>query len=302
MAEDVARHVTGPLEGEMVAVDGVLLDTHLAPGSDGPLGGETLLLVSGLGRQRVEWPPQLVAGLRAAGLATLTVDNRDAGRSTVIDAPPADGAAYELADLASDLCGVLDHHGLDRAHVLGVSMGGMIAQHLAFSHAERVVSLISVMSGTGARDSGQSSPEVAPILATPEPEDPDAYVERAVEVAEAIGSPGLVDREAVRRRAEVVARRGIHPDGTARQMLAILADRNRTSRLAGVRAPTLVLHGTADPLIDVSGGEATAAAIADARLHLVEGMGHDLPLPLLPELVGAVVSHVAATRAATAGS
>jgi pimeloyl-ACP methyl ester carboxylesterase len=301
MVEDVAHHVVGPLEGEMVAVDGVLLDTHLAPGARGPLAGETLLLVSGLGRQRVEWPPQLVAGLHAAGLATLTVDNRDAGRSTVIDAPPADGAAYELADLADDLRGVLDHHGLGRVHVLGVSMGGMIAQHLAFSHPERVASLISVMSGTGARDSGQSSPEVTPVLTTPEPEDPDAYVERAVEVAEAIGSPGLVDRDEVRRRAEVVARRGIHPDGTARQMLAILADRNRTSRLAGVRAPTLVVHGTSDPLIDVSGGEATAAAIAGARLHLIEGMGHDLPLPMLPELVGAVVSHVAASRTATAG-
>jgi pimeloyl-ACP methyl ester carboxylesterase len=302
MVEDVARHVAGPPEGEMVDVDGVVLDTHLAPGDEGPLAGETVLLVSGLGRQRIEWPPQLLAGLRAAGLATLTVDNRDAGRSTVIDAPPADGAAYELGDLAADLCGVLNHHGFDRVHVLGVSMGGMIAQHLAFSHPERVASLISVMSGTGARDSGQSSPEVAPILATPEPEDPDAYVERAVEVAEAIGSPGLVDREEVRRRAEVVARRGIHPDGTARQMLAILADRNRTSRLAGVRAPTLVLHGTDDPLIDASGGEATAAAIDGARLHLIEGMGHDLPLQVLPELVGAVVSHVATARAAAAGT
>jgi pimeloyl-ACP methyl ester carboxylesterase len=295
---DDEHHVAGPLEGEMVTVDGVVLDTHLEPSSDGPLAGETVLLVSGLGRQRVEWPPQLLAGLRAAGIATLAVDNRDAGRSTIVEEPPADGAAYELGALARDLCGVLDHHGVERAHVLGVSMGGMVAQHLAFTHPERVASLISVMSSTGARDSGASRPEVTRVLTTPEPEDPDAYVERAVEVAEAIGSPGLVDPEEVRCRARVVTRRGIHPEGTARQMLAILADRNRTSRLAGVRAPTLVVHGTADPLIDVSGGEATAAAIAGARLHLIEGMGHDLPTAHLPELVGAVVGHVAGARSA----
>jgi pimeloyl-ACP methyl ester carboxylesterase len=294
MGESVAQHVAGPVDGEAVAVGEVVLDTHLAPGRDGPLTGETLLLVAGLGRQRTHWPPALLAGLRASGLAVLAVDNRDAGGSTSIDAPTGDGAAYDLADMAADLVGVLDHHGLERVHVLGVSMGGMIAQHLAFTHHDRVASLISVMSTTGARDVGQATPEAARVLTTPEPPDPAPYVEHYLDIAEVVGSPGLVDREAERVRFEVAAERGLDPDGTVRQLLAILADRNRTSRLAGVRAPTLVVHGTDDPLIQPSGGEATAAAIPGARLHLIDGMGHDLPAAHLPELVGAVVAHVTA--------
>jgi pimeloyl-ACP methyl ester carboxylesterase len=294
MGESVARHVAGPLAGEPVEVGEVVLDTHLEPGRDGPLTGETLLLVAGLGRQRTHWPTALVAGLRASGLTVLAVDNRDAGGSTSIDAPTGDGVAYDLADMAADLVGVLDHHGLERVHVLGVSMGGMIAQHLAFTHPDRVASLISVMSSTGARDVGQATPEAGRVLSTPEPADPEAYVEHYLEIAEIVGSPGLVDREAERVRAQVAAERGLDPDGTIRQLLAILADRNRTSRLAGVRAPTLVVHGTEDPLIQPSGGEATAEAIPGARLHLVEGMGHDLPAAHLPEVVGTVVAHVAA--------
>lgn len=294
MEERLARHVAGPLEGRRVEVGDVVLDVHLEAGDDGPLAGETVLLVSGLGRQRVQWPPPLLDGLRAAGLATLAVDNRDVGRSTVIDAPAGDGVAYEVADMAADLVGVLDELGLERVHVLGMSMGGMIAQHLAFAHPGRVASLISLMSNTGARDSGQATPEAGRVLTTAEPEDPAAYVEHYLDVAEVIGSPGLVDREAQRARFEAAARRGIHPQGTIRQMLAILADRDRRTRLADVTAPTLVVHGTADPLIQASGGEATAAAIAGARLHLIEGMGHDLSSAHLPEIVGAAVAHVAA--------
>jgi pimeloyl-ACP methyl ester carboxylesterase len=289
----MASEVVGPDEGEVVEVGEVRLDAHL----DGPEHGEVVLLISGLSRQRIEWPAALPAALHAAGLRTLTVDNRDVGRSTKLEDAPGDGPPYLLADMAGDHAGVLDHFGVEQAHVVGISMGGMIAQQLAIAHPERLRSLTSVMSTTGARTAGQPTEEAMAVLLRPAPTDREAYIERTVESAHVIGSPGLVDDDAVRRRAAAAFDRAFHPRGVLRQMQAIMASGDRTEGLAGVAVPTLVIHGSEDPLVTLSGGEATAEAIPGARLHVIEGMGHDLPLPLLPEIVGALVAH---TRDASA--
>jgi pimeloyl-ACP methyl ester carboxylesterase len=285
------------LEGLTVEVGEVALDVHL----DGPADGDTVLLVSGLGQQRLAWPPELRDALHGAGFRTVAVDNRDVGRSTVLPgeviALPrgADGwplPPYGLATMAADLVGALDHLAVERAHVVGVSMGGMIAQHLAFGHPERVRTLTSVMSTTGARRVGTPHRRVRWVLTTPPPTDRAAYVTHAVGLAGAIGSPGLVDDVRVRALAAAAWERGVHPQGTARQFLAIRGDGDRTERLATVDAPTLVVHGSEDPLIDVSGGHATADAVPGAQLVLIDGMGHDLPVPLLPQLLDPLLGHL----------
>jgi pimeloyl-ACP methyl ester carboxylesterase len=293
------EQVAGPLEGEPVTVGEVTLDVHV----DGPGDGAAVLLVAGLGMQRVVWPPELLAAITGAGYRTVAVDNRDSGCSTVLpgevtDLPRgADGwplPAYGLDTMAADLVGVLDHLEVDRAHVVGLSMGGMIAQHLAVAHPDRVATLTSAMSTTGARRTGWPHREVRWVLTSPPPtDDRDAYVEHVVRMGRAIGTLGHVDDDRLRARAAVTWERGVHPHGTARQFLAIRADGDRTDRLAGVAAPTLVLHGTADPLIDVSGGHATAAAIPGARLALVEGLGHDLPVTMLPQVLDHLLTHLA---------
>jgi pimeloyl-ACP methyl ester carboxylesterase len=292
------EQVAGPLEGEPVTVGEVTLDVHV----DGPSGGEVVLLIAGLGMQRVVWPPELLAALHEAGYRTVAADNRDSGRSTVLpgevtDLPRGtDGwprPAYGLDTMAADLAGVLDHLRVDRAHVVGLSMGGMIAQHLAIGHRDRVATLTSVMSTTGARRTGWPHREVRWVLTSPPPtDDRAAYVDHVARMGRAIGTPGHVDEDRLRARALVTWERGVHPHGTARQFLAIRADGDRTDRLAGVAAPTLVLHGTADPLIDVSGGHATAAAIPGARLELLDGVGHDLPVAMLPPVVEHLLAHL----------
>jgi pimeloyl-ACP methyl ester carboxylesterase len=295
--ESTLELIAGPLTGSPIAVGDVTLDVHV----DGPDGAEVVLLVSGLGTQRTSWPPELLAALHEAGYRTVTADNRDNGRSTVLpgeitDLPRGpDGwpqAPYGLPAMAADLVGVLDHLVVERAHVVGVSMGGMIAQHLALGHPDRVRTLTSVMSTTGARRVGFPHQRAKWVLTTlPPTGDREAYLAHAVELARATGTPGQVDDERVRARAAAAWERGIHPRGTARQFLAIRADGDRTERLGRLSVPTLVLHGTADPLIDVSGGEATAAAIPGARLELVEGWGHDLPASVLPRVLEAFLDH-----------
>lgn len=172
----------------------------------------------------------------------------------------------------------------------------MIAQHLAFGLPERVASLTSIMSTTGSSDVGNATPEASAVLFTPPPTTRGAYIEDFVARRGALGSPGLFDANRARDVAAAVYDRGIDPAGTARQLLAIYADRDRTSRLREITAPTLVIHGNADPLIDVSGGRATAAAIPGAELLILDGMGHDFPLPLVPHLVDAIAEHIAAAE------
>lgn len=290
---DVASEVYGPDVGTPVRVGEVELDTHL----DGPADGEVMLLVSGLSRQRIEWPAALPRALHAAGLRTLTVDNRDVGRSTKLEDRSGDGPPYVLADMARDHLGVLDHYGIESAHVLGVSMGGMISQQLTIDHPQRVRTLTSIMSTTGARSVGRATDEAMAVLMRPAPSEREAFLAHTVVSAQVIGSPGLVDEERTRLRAAAAFDRAYHPAGVVRQMQAIMASGDRTEALERLEVPTLVLHGSEDPLIGLSGGEATAAAIPGARLHVLEGMGHDLPPEFLPEIVGAVVGH---TRDASA--
>jgi pimeloyl-ACP methyl ester carboxylesterase len=267
----------------------------------------TVLLVMGLSWQRIMWPQRVVEGLVDAGFSVVAFDNRDVGRSTHLDDHPvrlADlmralagqpvRAPYTLADMALDAVGLLDHLGIDRAHVVGVSMGGMIGQHVAFSHPQRVLSLTSIMSTTGDPSVGYASEAAAPLLVSAPPRGRAAYVEQAVGRFRILAAGVAFDEAAARELAGRVHDRGVDPRGAGRQLLAILLDGDRTDRLRTVAAPTLVIHGRRDPLVHVSGGEATARAVPGARLVLVDEMGHDLPAALLPGLLAEVVGHLRA--------
>jgi pimeloyl-ACP methyl ester carboxylesterase len=274
----------------------------------GPRRAPTVLLVSGLGSQRIAWPPELLAGLRAADLRVVTVDNRDAGLSTWLDDAPGTledllahqrgepfAVPYRLEDLAADLVGVLDHLDVGAAHVLGQSMGGMIAQRLALGWPDRVATLTSVMSTPGDHTVGQPAAEVISLMVGPTPTGRDAWIAANVERCRLTHSPRWFDPERVRARFEAAwDRGGVNPAGKLRQLLAIAADGDRTPELRRLVTPTLVVHGREDPVVAVSGGRATAAAVPGARLLELEGMGHDFPLPLLPTITVAVVAHVLA--------
>jgi pimeloyl-ACP methyl ester carboxylesterase len=254
-----------------------------------------LLTIHGLGAQMTDWPAGFVEGFVDQGFRVITFDNRDQGESTWLDdAGEPDLAAlvlgtgatapYLLADMAADAVGLLDALGIERAHVLGVSMGGMIAQQLAVDHPGRVLTLTSVMS-TPSPAVGQPTPEAVQALMVAPAVGREAAIEQSVAGSRVIGSPGFpFDEAAVRARAVTHYDRGYHPVGTQRQLAAILTSPDRTEGLGRLRMPALVVHGSADPLVTLPGGEATAAAIPDAELWVVEGMGHDLPAAVLPEL------------------
>jgi pimeloyl-ACP methyl ester carboxylesterase len=234
-------------------------------------------------------------------------DNRDVGRSTKIDSAGVPGtaammlgtgrSAYLLRDMANDTIGLLDHLGIERAHIAGASMGGMIVQQLAIDHPGRVLSMCSIMSTTGNRRLRFPRWRAFGALMAKPPSHREGYVDQAVKTFKVIGSPGYPMDEPHFR--EVVGRaydRCFHPPGVARQLHAINCSGNRTRALGRVDLPALVIHGTADPLVRLSGGRATARAIPGARLHLVEGMGHDLPHQLHEEFADAI--HGNAQRAA----
>jgi pimeloyl-ACP methyl ester carboxylesterase len=254
-----------------------------------------LLAIHGLGAQLTDWPDAFVGALVDQGHHVITFDNRDQGESTWFDEKgEADlgtlmtvgstPVPYLVADMAADAAGLFDALGIARAHVLGVSMGGMIAQQLAIDHPERLISLTSIMS-TPSLAVGQPTPEAAAALLMTPAVGREAAIEQSVAGTRIIGSPGFpFDEAGVRARAAVHYDRGNHPEGTARQLAAILASPDRTEGLRGVSVPTLVVHGAADPLITLPGGEATAAAVPGAELWVVEGMGHDLPAAVTPEL------------------
>jgi pimeloyl-ACP methyl ester carboxylesterase len=262
---------------------------------------DPLLLVMGLGGPMTWWDPQLCEDLARAGFFVIRYDNRDTGRSTILDARVSRAmlvrafaglrvrAPYGIVDLAEDAFGLLDHLGLESAHVVGVSMGGMIVQTMALARPGRVRSLTSIMSTTGKRTVGWQDPLVLPRLLAPTKPGREAYVRGSVAFTRLIGSPAYADSdERVRDRAAVTYDRGLHPAGTVRQMLAVLTQPDRGSRLRGVRVPALVVHGLADKMVHVSGGRATAAAIPGAELLLIDGMGHDLPPALFETFVGAI--------------
>jgi pimeloyl-ACP methyl ester carboxylesterase len=282
---------------------------ELAYEAFGDSSDPTVLLAMGLGVQMLGWNEELCELLAGRGFRAVRFDNRDVGRSTKIEGGrrpdlmaaamgDASSASYTLDEMADDCAGLLDHLGVEAAHLVGASQGGMIAQTLAIRHPGRVLSLVSIMSSTGDRAVGQPHPEALPTLLSSAPADRDGYAESAVQVFRVIGSPGFeADEERLRELARASFDRGYHPEGTARQLLAILASGDRTEALRQLDVPTVVIHGTDDKLIDVSGGRATAAAIPGARLELIEGMGHDLPAQLWPR----IVAHLSANaRRATA--
>ncbi len=272
-------------------------------------GDPTLLLVMGFGAQMILWREAFCEALAARGLDVVRFDNRDVGLSTQLDhlaAPEfpamrdavADGkplaAPYRLSDMAADAVGLLDAIGVDAAHVVGASMGGMIAQTLAIEHAPRVRTLVSIMSTTGAPDLPPPKPEAIAALLAPVATDRAAAVERGLAMSRVLGSPAYpfdeADERALLQRA---FDRGVHPAGLARQLAAVVAAGSRRERLAAVRTPTLVIHGTADPIIPIECGRDTAASIPGAALLEIEGMGHDLPPALWPALVDAIARHTA---------
>ncbi len=247
-----------------------------------------LLLIMGLGFQMIAWPDRFCEILAAQGFHVVRFDNRDAGRSTHVP-----GARYALRDMASDAEGLLDHLGVAAAHLVGASMGGMIAQVLAAERPDRVRSLASIMSSTGARGVGRTSLRVLRHAFGRRPRTPDAAAERRARVFAAMGSTGFEqDLTEVRRVAALSHERD--PDaraGRRRQHAAVRAAGDRTAALARITAPTVVIHGAADRLIHPSGGHATAAAIPGAELVLVDGMGHDLPPGAWSRLVDAITAN-----------
>jgi pimeloyl-ACP methyl ester carboxylesterase len=263
-----------------------------------------ILLIQGLGTQMIGWPDELVERLVDAGHHVVRFDNRDNGRSTRVGIRPPrvwqlgvrrfDADQYTLTDMARDTAGLIDALELEPVHAVGVSMGGMIAQTLAAQYPERVRSLTSIMSTTGARGKGRPAPSTMRKLITPPARDEDEMVERFVEMFRHIGSAGFPFDEAyVRELARRSFQRGFHPAGTGRQLGAILKSGDRTREVGTITAPTLVLHGDSDPMVDPSGGAATAAAIPGARLQTIVGMGHDLPAGALDQLAGLVLEHAA---------
>lgn len=266
--------------------------------------GEPLLLVMGLGGPMTWWDTELCRMLATEGFYVVRYDNRDTGRSSRIRARVTRGqlvrafggrkvkAPYTMSDLAGDAVALMDHLGVDSAHVAGISMGGMIAQTVAIEHPRRVRSLTSIMSTTGRRTVGWQDPRLIPSLIAPRKPGRESYVETSVAFWAVIGSPGWpADPERLTARAGETFDRGYSASGMMRHMMAILKQPDRTPRLRSLRVPALVVHGTADKMVHVSGGRSTAAAIPGAELLLVEGMGHDLP----PELFETFVEAIART-------
>ena len=274
----------------------------------GPPEGEPLLLIMGLGMPLVGWPDELVADLAGRGFRVIRFDNRDIGLSQGFEHKGVPSLAraslrhmlrlrvhapYTLADMAADALGVLDALGLASAHICGASMGGMIAQHIAAQHADRVRSLTLIMTTSGARHLPQPRLGVRQArLRRPRSAAPADVVAHLIALLDVIGSPMYrPDPARLRLRLEALVRRAWRPDGTARQLLAVAADGDRSALLGRIRARTRVLHGQADVLIPVAAAADLQRKIPGAVLETIPGMGHDLPLPLLPRLASAIADN-----------
>jgi pimeloyl-ACP methyl ester carboxylesterase len=263
--------------------------------------GDPLLLIMGLGGPMTWWDPELCRMLAERGFYVIRYDNRDTGRSTKVGgrvtrtmllrafAGRRVRAPYTMADLAADGFALLDHLGLDAAHIVGVSMGGMIAQTMAVEQSRRVLSLTSIMSTTGKRSVGWQHPRLLPALLGRRGRGRTAYAEGSAAIWALIGSPLFpADPAAVLARAEETFDRGWSNSGVLRQMMAVIMQGNRSQRLRALRTPTLVVHGLEDRMVHPSGGRATAAAVPGAELLLIEGMGHDLPPALFDTFADAI--------------
>lgn len=285
--------------------------------SFGDKANETVLLIMGLGAQMTMWPVEFCEELVSRGFHVVRFDNRDVGLSTKFDAAGAPdmaaifgalmsgekpNSAYTLDDMANDAMGVLDALGIKKAHIVGASMGGMIAQLVAINHPTRALSLTSIMSTTGNPGLPQAKPEAMAVLMTPAPEgDIEGAIARGMNAWKVIGSPGYpTDDVTLREWVSRDVKRSLYPVGTGRQMAAIVANGDRREKLKGLNLPTVVVHGADDPLVPVEGGKDTAENIPGAELRVVPGMGHDFPLGLVKTYADAVSSVVARSRGAKA--
>jgi pimeloyl-ACP methyl ester carboxylesterase len=289
---------------------GIELEYETFGSADDP----TLLLVMGFTAQLIGWPQALCEGFAAAGMHVVRFDNRDCGWSTkldgqLVDTGPVIAAAlsdqpvppvpYTLSDMAADAVGLLDHLGVERAHVMGASMGGMIVQTMAIEHPHRCASMISVMSMPGEPEVGRPTPEAAAALLAPPPLERDAYIDQSVNWM-VWHSKKFRDETRTRIDAAASYDRSFYPEGATRQLAAIYASGRRTEGLQRLTVPTLVIHGRDDTLISPSGGFRTAELVPGAHLLYLADMGHDLPEPLWPQLVSAVVTHAMLAEDATA--
>lgn len=249
----------------------------------------TLVLVNGLGSQCISYAVEWCEKFAAEGFQVVRMDNRDVGLSSKLP-----DVSYTPGDMAADVVAVLDDLGVERAHVMGLSMGGMIVQQLAIDHPERLLTMTSVMSRTGEPGYGDSSEEALAFLLAKPATSREAYIESQLAGLRIYGSkPEWIDEDAIRARAGAAYDRCFHPEGVGRQMLAVVAGGSRDEALRNVEVPTLVLHGDRDTLIAPSGGEHTAEVIPGARFHLIEGMGHDYPAAVWDEWVGTWAAFVA---------
>jgi pimeloyl-ACP methyl ester carboxylesterase len=261
-----------------------------------------LLLVMGLGAQLIQWPDDFCAQLAGHGFFVIRYDNRDVGLSTHFDEagePDVVAAmggnaspAYTLEDMAADGAGLLDALGIGAAHIVGASMGGMIAQTIDIRHPEKVLTLCSIMSNTGGETSVPPTPEAMAALMGPRPNNREEVIEMAVKATAIIGSTGFDrDEDMTREMAGRSFDRAYHPEGMMRQLVAIMAAPSRVDALKSVSVPTVVIHGTSDTLVPPQNGRLTAEAIPGATLVEVEGMGHDMPVGAWPQVLGAIVSN-----------
>jgi pimeloyl-ACP methyl ester carboxylesterase len=290
-------------EGEGMAR--VSRDQELCYRVDGNRSDPAVVLIAGLGQQLNEWPPELVRGLVDEGFRVVRFDNRDIGCSSRVPIPPPTTLSillqrafrpdqYTVGDMALDTLGLLDRLGIASAHLVGMSMGGMIGQTLAARHPSRVLTLTSLMSNTGARRFGRPRLSTYLRLYAPPKTDREGFADQWVGMMRHIGSRGFsFDEVRVRATALEAFDRGggANVAGVSRQLAAIWKSGNRTAELRGIRVPTLVIHGERDPMLAASGGRATARAIPGARLMTIRGMGHDLPAGACPQLVRAIAEH-----------
>lgn len=268
---------------------------------------DPLVLIMGLGAQMIHWDDEFCEQLAARGFRVIRFDNRDIGKSTRLKGGKKLGAmemiklrlfgipvasVYTLRDMATDVIGLLDALHIKSAHIVGASMGGMIAQEMAITFPERVKSLTSIMSTTGDRKLPPPTREATAMLMAAPPTTRDEFIVRFSQTWNLLRAGSFPEDEARdRSRAERTYARGLNPAGVNRQLRAILAAGSRKDRLKAVKAPTLVIHGDVDPLVRPEAGRATAAAIPGAKLLMVKGMGHALPIPLWPEIIGAIADH-----------
>ena len=287
-----------------ISANGVTIEVE----DHGSPQGEPLLLIMGLGMQLVAWHEDFVESLVQRGFRVIRFDNRDIGLSENFDrfGAPRLGldalkfalglrvsSPYTLADMAADSVGVLDALGIPKAHICGASMGGMIAQQIGVRHPDRVKSLTLMMTSTGARKlPGPSMKVRGAMLGRPkDPTNVESVIAHYVELYRLIGSPGYPPADGyVRSRLQISVRRSYRPAGTARQMVAIAADGDRSPLVAQIGVPTQIIHGAADPLVPLAAGRDLAAKIPGAELDVIEGMGHDLPVALWPRFVAGIAT------------